>query len=156
MFGGGITRSSNSNVVDAYDTSLTRSTPTALSQARSYLAATTVGDYALFGGGTGYSAVVDAYDTSLTRTNPTKLSQARRDFAATTVGNYALFGGGYVGSQSNVVDAYTPVSSYNIQLFPDTKYSFNSSTEQISSTMQTITMETPIVGYIKIKNTTVT
>ena len=210
LFGGGSDSYSNSSIVDAYDQNLTRSTPTELSQARRTLAATTVGNYALFGGGSGPSAVVDAYDTSLTRTTPTELSQARHDLAATTVGNYALFGGGYdysyssgnirystvdaydtnlirttpnelrqarydlaattVGDYalfgggdddtfplfSSVVDAYSPVSSYNIQLFPDTKYSFNSSTEQISSTMQTITMEPPIVGYTKIKNTTVT
>ena len=56
LFGGG----SNSNVVDAYDTSLTRSTPTPLRYARSHLSATTVGDYALFGGGDN-SNVVDVY-----------------------------------------------------------------------------------------------
>ena len=68
LFGGGATRS-YSNVVDAYDASLTRSTPTALSVERSNLAATTVGNYALFGGGDGvlvdgstvYCDVVDAY-----------------------------------------------------------------------------------------------
>jgi len=62
LFGGG-SGTSLSSVVDAYDTSLTRSTPTALSEARYNLAATSVGGYALFGGGyTGsYLAVVDAY-----------------------------------------------------------------------------------------------
>ncbi len=59
LFGGGDTPVSN--VVDAYDTSLTRTTPTALSVARGYLAATTVGNYALFGGGWTTSNVVDAY-----------------------------------------------------------------------------------------------
>ena len=162
LFGGG----SESAVVDAYDTNLTRTTPTGLSRGRSVLAATTVGGYALFGGGMVGSygrAGVDAYDATLTRTNPTGLSEARGELAATSIGNYALFAGGktYIYSSGryqyfSTVDAYTPVSSYNIQLFPDTKYSFNSSTEQISSTMQTITMEPPIVGYIKIKNTTVT
>ena len=65
LFGGGTTGSS-SNVVDAYNASLTRSTPTALSTARYQLAATTVGDYALFGGGTtgNSSSVVDAYTAS--------------------------------------------------------------------------------------------
>ena len=85
-------------------------TITPLSVARGYLAATTVGNYALFGGGygSGYSNVVDAYDTSLTRTTPTALSVARSDLAATTVGNYALFGGGDDGSAySNAVDVYT-------------------------------------------------
>ena len=78
----------------------------ALSVARNGLAATTVGDYALFGGGTGPSDRVDAYDTSLTRTTPTALSRARYYLAATTVGDYALFGGGSTSSASNAVDAY--------------------------------------------------
>ena len=86
--------------------SLIRTTSTPLSAARWHLAATTVGNYALFGGGgnsSGSSYTVDAYDTSLTRTNPTPLSKARSYLAATTVGNYALFGGG--GNSFNV-DAY--------------------------------------------------
>ena len=90
-------------------TPLTRTTPTALSKARYGLAATSVGDYALFGGGyaSSYSNVVDAYNTSLTRSTPTALSKARSYLAATSVGDYALFGGGYTGSYSAVVDAYT-------------------------------------------------
>ena len=164
LFAGGNPGSSLTGylTVDAYDTSLTRTMPAGLSQARCHLAAATVGNYALFGGGrngtssTDILATVDAYDTSLTRTMPAGLSQARAYLAAATVGNYALFGGGDGKSKSSVVDAYTPVSSYNIQLFPETKYNFNNSGEQISPNMQTITMEPPIVGYIKIKNTTVT
>lgn len=109
LFGGGYAASSYSNVVDAYNKSLTRSTPTALSAARRYLAATTIGDYALFGGGQaallGYSNVVDAYNKSLTRSTPTALSTARGWLAATTIGDYALFGGGY-SSYSSVVNAY--------------------------------------------------
>ena len=149
LFGGGV----NSNVVDAYDTSLTRSTPTELSQARNSLAATTVGNYALFGGG--YSSnVVDAYDQNLTRSTPTVLNQARRYLAATTVGNYALFGGGEnSGSYFNEVDAYDPY--YNIQILPETKYNFNNSGEIFSDTMQTINIQGPVVGYLKIKNVNV-
>ena len=83
--------------------SLTRTTATSLSVGRSYLAATTVGDYALFGGGS-YKNTVDAYDASLTRTTATALSVPRSFLAATSVGNYALFGG---GDGKNTVDAYT-------------------------------------------------
>ena len=53
---------------------------TELSVSRSSLAATTVGDYALFGGGNNgstYYDTVDAYDKMLTRTTPTALSVAR-------------------------------------------------------------------------------
>ena len=83
-----------------------------LSLARTSLAATTIGDYALFGGGYDtsgtYVSNVDAYDTSLTRTKPTSLSTGRRNLAATTVGNYALFGGGFTSGTAvtNVVNAY--------------------------------------------------
>ena len=110
MFGGGdysTGASAYSTVVDAYDTSLTRFTPTSLSVGRKNLAATTVGSYALFGGGYGNDgrlSSVNAYDTSLTRSTPTNLNGARDDLAATTVGNYALFGGGYYNY--SLVDAY--------------------------------------------------
>ena len=164
LFGGGYDGSSYSNVVDAYDSDLTRSTPTALSQARNDFAATTVGNYALFGGGyvDGYSAVVDAYDQNLTRSTPTELSQARTGLAATSVApagdsspqsGYAVFGGGSNGSYLDVVDAYDPY--YNIQVFPETKYNFNNSGEIFSDTMQTINIQGPVVGYMKIKNTNV-
>ena len=109
LFGGGDSAGSSSAVVDAYDTSLTRTTAASLSTARHLLAATTVGDYALFGGG---GTAVDAYDTSLTRTTPTALSKRKFNLAATTIGNYALFGGGgpgWAGDESAVVDAYTVI-----------------------------------------------
>jgi len=106
LFGGG--QAIGSNVVDAYDTSLTRTIPTALSSTRFNLAGASVGDYALFGGGYdgGYRSTVDAYDASLTRTTPTVLSLARASLAAASVGDYALFGGGYTGSHRATVDAY--------------------------------------------------
>lgn len=79
-------------------------TITPLSVARGQLAATTVGNYALFGGGYSgyYIDTVDAYNTSLTRSTPTALSGARSVLAATTVGNYALFGGGDRGSYTYI------------------------------------------------------
>lgn len=86
---------------------------TNLSAARYWFDATTVGDYALFGGGsTGSdSAVVDAYTKSLTRSTPTVLSLARYGLTAVTVGDYGLFCGGiYSGtsgtSVTGTVDAY--------------------------------------------------
>lgn len=113
LFGGGDQGSIGKNNVDAYDASLTRTTPTVLSAYRASLAAASVGNYALFGGGNpnaSYSAVVDAYDTSLTRTIPTVLSVGRYYLGATPIGGYALFGGGsssaYPFTLSAVVDAY--------------------------------------------------
>lgn len=81
-------------------------TVTGLSVARNALAATTVGNYALFGGGI-YFNTVDAYDKSLTRTTATSLSAARGSLAAVSIGDYALFGGGDSGStRYSNVDAY--------------------------------------------------
>lgn len=80
-----------------------------LSVERDHLASTTLGDYALFGGGYSHSSVdtVEVYNKNLTRSTITSLSHIRCELDATTVGNYALFGGGWDDSyRSNVVDAY--------------------------------------------------
>ena len=87
-------------------------TATALSTARGHLAATTIGNYALFGGGytsSSVSSVVNAYDQTLTRPIPTALSTAREYLAATTIGNYALFGGGNPTSGS-----FTPTAALDV------------------------------------------
>ena len=143
--------------MDAYDTSLTRSTPTALSTARYVLAAGSVGDYVLFGGGytvSEVSSVVDAYNTSLTRSTPTALSTARYNPAAGSVGNYALFGGGYTGSASAVVDAYRPESSFATFKMPiGTTYNFGDGEQTATTT--TIAATVPVNGYIKYKNGTI-
>jgi hypothetical protein len=82
-----------------------------LSVARYALAATTVGDYALFAGGYGdsqYLKTVDVFDTSLTRIVDDNLSAGRSGIAAASVGNYALFAGGTTASRySDTVDVYT-------------------------------------------------
>lgn len=114
LFGGGYdTSGTYVSKVDAYDTSLTRTTPTSLSTGRADLGATAVGDYALFGGGftsgTAVTNVVNAYDTSLTRTSASTFTLARGKLAATTLGDYALFGGGATSKTvvTNVVNAYS-------------------------------------------------
>lgn len=69
---------------------------TALSVRRSDLAATTVGNYALFGGGIAASSsgessnIVDAYDKNLTRTKAASLSAGGKSLAE-SVGHYAMF-----------------------------------------------------------------
>ena len=106
------------STVEAYDTSLTKTTATSLSVARMRPSGVSIGKYALLGGGyTGvdgasipwnssvphyYKSAVDAYNESLTRTTATELSKARA-CTGVTVGGYALFAGGV---SSNVVDAY--------------------------------------------------
>lgn len=121
LFGGGTNRNDSSSlidsdVVDVYNNSLTRSTISPLSQRRRSMGATTIGDYALFGGGSNYNtsvfySIVDTYDNSLVKNTISPLSQARCLLAATTVDNYALFGGGYntdisSGSTLNTMDVY--------------------------------------------------
>ena len=75
-----------------------------LSQARYLLAATSVGNYALFGGGHGggdvggyanVSNAVDIFNGTTGQWTTATLSEARCYFAATSVGHYALFAGGY-------------------------------------------------------------
>ena len=111
LFAGGDSDDSESqSQVDAYNSSLTRSTLTGLSVARSGLEATTVGNYALFAGGvvrgSTYKSTVDAYNSSLTRSRPTALSVTTYCLAATTVGNYALFAGGLGDTWYDTVDVY--------------------------------------------------
>lgn len=112
LFAGG-SSSSPFATVDAFDASLTRTSPEALSVARERPAAATVGDYALFVGGSAGSgyvappvATVDVYDKYLTRINTPDLSTARRSIGATSVGNFALFAGGYGSANSATVDVY--------------------------------------------------
>lgn len=87
-------------------------TVTALRYGTQQLAATTVGNYALFGGGMTEKGTVrdsvTAYDKSLVRSAPDDFSKARADLSAASVGNYALFAGGVEqGYTHNTVDAYS-------------------------------------------------
>jgi hypothetical protein len=81
-----------------------------LSQPCCSLAATSVGNLVLFGGGlisTGFSNVVDVFNWFTNTWTTATLSETRAELAATSAGNrYALFGGGYNGSESNVVDIF--------------------------------------------------
>ena len=102
--------------VEAYDKSLTKIAAPDLCYARYDLAATTLGDFAIFAGGRTYGdekygenppdidaadkwdtfaiKLVDVYDASLTRTTHTSLSKGRQSLSAATIGSYALFAGG--------------------------------------------------------------
>ena len=93
-------------------------TATGLNQFALELAATTVGNYALFGGGSYmsypkyYTNVTTAYNNSLVKSTPTALNSSVSDLAATTVGNYALFGGGTMTNSNGIIG----VSAYNKSL----------------------------------------
>ena len=100
--------------VDAFDTSLTRSSAPKPDVGRYRLAGTQAGEYAVFAGGYGVGTMegrrndVDAYDNSLVRTIPEPLSKSRDYIGAASIGGYALFVGGQVGSSnySTDVDCY--------------------------------------------------
>ena len=98
--------------VVAYNTSLTRSLPTMLSVARYSMGTTSLGDYAIFGGGYGSSGVVktvDAYDASLTRTTQTDLTDSKYALMAASVGDFALFAGGWQSNGGYTVSTYVNV-----------------------------------------------
>lgn len=129
LFGGGhdTIYVKGSNVVDAYNKALVRSTPIAFSvdncdtgfPSAHYLSATSNSNYALFGGigvsGEGYYNIVNAYNASLVRSVPDILSDSRGGASATSIGEYALFAGGYRYSNS-VYAANSGVDAYNSNL----------------------------------------
>ena len=111
--------------MDAYNTSLTKSTPTELSCKRCGHAAASVGGYALFAGGaSSYNllgfyenlvSAVDAYDASLTR-SAAHIIGATVAIGGAAVGNYALFAGGTVYSQINEDNVTSDVLAYDPSL----------------------------------------
>ena len=116
------------NTVDRYSSSMVKGTASSLSVKRNELAATTVGSYAIFAGGSStpvdskpsYYEIADAYNTSLTKQSSVpSLSIARSKLAAATVGNYALFAGG-CSTTGNDIDSnatyYSTVDTYNTSL----------------------------------------
>ena len=129
LFAGGFTSKSAfgysvSSSVDAYNTSLTKSTPTELSCKRCGHAAASVGGYALFAGGAskhtafGYDGVVgsvDAYNASLTR-SAAHIFGNTAAIGGAAVGNYALFAGGTAGMQINDDNVMSDVLVYDPSL----------------------------------------
>ena len=96
-------------------------TVTGLTASAQELAATTVGNYAIFAGGYGgsYRNSVDIYDETLTHTQPSNLLiTATTKLAATTVGDYALFSGGKTANTSysyNVEGYNTSLTHYSAE-----------------------------------------
>jgi len=126
IFAGGETAATNlastvTNAVDFYDAIDGKWFTGSLSQARSGIAAASVGDLALFAGGQGdekdgvtqYSSVVDIYNTKTGRWSTATLSQARTGIDALTVGNTVLFAGGSAATGlSTAVDIYNSTTGH--------------------------------------------
>lgn len=93
--------------VDIYDDASGRWSTASLSVARTNLAATSVGPYALFAGGstsfTSSTNVIDVYDSGTGTWSTVTLGQARYDLSAVTVGGKAIFAGGATGGPGTAV-----------------------------------------------------
>lgn len=146
------------NRVDAYDLNLVRTVASNYYSACEKAFGASAGGNAVFTGGTDGTYTTYAtsvYSPTLVHTYTTNYPHAAARGAATSVENLAVLSGGYFGN-----DYWDTVVAYGtqnkVQVYPGTKYKFGSMTnEATSSTMQTITTEAPISGYIKIKNTTI-
>ena len=103
--------------VDAYNTSLTKSTPAEMKYERGYHASAAIGGYALFAcgeerttSGSQFMSSIEVYSASLTLSRAPDMSDyGRLNMGAAVVGNYALFAGGMangLGDASVKVDAY--------------------------------------------------
>ena len=89
-------------------------TITPLNEAKTNLAGGTIGDYALFAGGTtggvsNTTATVETYNTSLVKSTVSSLNQGRYNLATANAGNYLLFVGGTTRSSrpTTTADYYT-------------------------------------------------
>ena len=121
--------------VDAYNTSLTKSTPAEMERGRRYHAAAAIGGYALFTGGQeetgGYSVFLhttEVYNASLTRSRAPDMSDSGRlNMGAAVVGNYALFAG---GTANGLGDASVKVDVYDTSLTHTMATNLNGSTRE--------------------------
>jgi hypothetical protein len=109
FFGGGYDGNQQSNVVDIFNsTSQTWSTST-LSQARYYLASSSIGEFVAFGGGwngSTFSSVVDMLTVTSNTSFIMTLTQARYLLASTSSTNKLFFGGGISGGFSDRIDIF--------------------------------------------------
>lgn len=117
LFAGG-NNGNYSNVVDAYNRSLTRTNPAGLEKYGVHIA-TSVGQYAIIATNNLSSSLIDSVDDSYVIYNNslTKVSnnigttvEARTDKGVANVGNYALFAGGRLIPK---IGAKTPVNTIN-------------------------------------------
>lgn len=115
--------------VEAYDASLTKRSPPNLNEDGVGMAATTLGDNALIGGGCYWyddgtyvhHSTVNVYNKSLTKSANKSLYISRTSLGATTAGNYAFFAGGVTYVQPEYAEYeddtyYTTVDAFNTSL----------------------------------------
>lgn len=130
------------DAVDAYNTSLTRTTATPMPSNVYACAGGTVGGYAVFSGGssmnsgsilvetTGSIEMVRAYDSSLTSSQAASLSCPRAVHSAATIGNHLLFAGGYNSTTGKYLST---VESYDASLTRSTAVELSSAKNGLAS-----------------------
>lgn len=109
LFCGG-NNGSQLDVVDAYNSALTRSLATPLQCTQSSVSknATALDDFALISGGNANdSSITTCYNGALTRITVAPTSKDASARAAATIGDFALFAGGGSWPVTAVVDVYT-------------------------------------------------
>lgn len=165
IFAGGTDASNNYLTnVDVFDTTMTKTT-TYLSVQRRFFTIygnCGLGGYAIFGGGwvspAGTANVVtETVDVSNNVTSERGFSQGRYYHAAANAGGrWLLFAGGTDGSSNLAsVEAYAPAA--RITLPAGSKHQFSpATTETTVGTQTTITIPSPVSGYVKFKKGTVT
>lgn len=117
--GGTASRTSNTaqTTVEAYNTSLVKSTLTSLATARTTMGCGNIGNYLILSGGRKgatrattslFYNVTEVYNLSLVRSDFTAINTARSDIVGVPLGDYLFLSGGYSkDGASNVVDVFT-------------------------------------------------
>jgi hypothetical protein len=106
-----------SSRVDVYDATTNTWSATELSEARAFLAATSVGNKVLFAGGWGNNAIsaiskrLDSYNTITNQWSIDSISEARAGLVAATLNTKAFFGGGAISFGN------TPVISSRVDIY---------------------------------------
>lgn len=134
LFAGG-NASGYTNITDAYDRSLVRTTPATMTNRRYYFSGASTGNYALFGGGNSSdTSTIDVYNGSLTNSTTTTTSAISTFYtAAAQVGGYAILKSGRpYTNQNNNGNSYA--FAYNASL-TCTRLSTNSYAQQAATTI---------------------
>lgn len=160
LFVGGETGASSvSNVAEAYDKNLNKLSAANYTWGVRKASAASLGSYLFVAGGMGganYYNIARYYDSNLVLHDTGPLSHLSINGVAASAGEYAYYYGGVTnrGVYSSSIEVYRLPNK--VTVYPGTKYKLGSmQNETTSSTMQTITTDTPISGYIKIKNATI-
>lgn len=165
--GGNTSGGTGSNVIDAFTTSMARTTSVLNASRYDFLVSgnCAIGRSAIFAGGQTSnpfqtSTAVEVVDTSLGATYQRGLSEGRyRHAVASVAGLWLLFAGGLTNVPSVGLLSSVHAVAYGMRLSlpAGSKYKFLPATSETTVGTQTvITIPAPAIGYIKFKRGTVT